>query len=69
MNSVFSSRKMGGDVVKGVDGGMIISASCKYHFIRVHKKLVQHPSITISIPVTNMNNFAILCGNDKTSLV
>ena len=39
----------GGDRVKGVDGGIIILASCEYYFIRVHKNLVQHSSNITSI--------------------
>ena len=38
-----SSRRRG-DVVKGI----VILASCEYHCIRVHEKLVQHPSNIIS---------------------
>ena len=41
--SVRSYSMIGGDVVKGVDQGF------RYHFIRVHENLVQHPSYNISI--------------------
>ena len=37
--------------VKGVDGDIVILASCKYYFIIVHKNLVHHPSNNISIIV------------------
>ena len=39
--SVRSSSRRGGDGIKGV---IIILASCKYHFIKVHENLVQHLS-------------------------
>ena len=32
-------------------GGIVILASCEYHFIRVHKNLVQHPCNNILILV------------------
>ncbi len=34
-----------------MDGGIVILASCEYHFIRVNKNLVQHPSNNISIVI------------------
>ena len=37
-----SSSMSGGDGVKGMDGGIVIVASCKHHFIRVYENLVQH---------------------------
>ncbi len=46
--SVHSSSRRGGDEIKMVDGGIVILASCEYHFIRVHENLVQHPSNFIS---------------------
>ena len=33
---------------KGGGWGIVILASCDYHFIRVHENLVQHPSNNIS---------------------
>ena len=44
---------VGGEGVKEEDGGIIILASCEHHFNRVHKNLVQHPSINISISLIN----------------
>ena len=38
--SVCSSSKRGGDGVKVVNGGIVISASYKFHFIRVPENLV-----------------------------
>ena len=35
--------------MKGVDGGYRYLDSCKYHFIRVHENLEQHPSNNKSI--------------------
>ena len=36
-------------MVKAVDiEGIVILASCKYYFIRVHENVVQHPSYNIS---------------------
>ena len=46
---VRSSRRSGGDWVKGVEGEIVILAHCVFHFIRVHDNLVQHPSNNISI--------------------
>ena len=43
--TVRSSSRRGGDKVKRVDGGIVILASCKHHFIRVFANLEQHPSI------------------------
>ena len=45
--SVRSSSRIRGDRVKDV--GIVILASCEYHFIRVYENLVQHPSNNISI--------------------
>ena len=42
-------------------GGIVSLASCEYHFLQVHKNLVQHPSNYISIIVTYM-----LWGHKKT---
>ena len=49
--SVRSSSKKGGKG-EGNEGDIFILASCEHHFIRVHEKLVQHPSNNISIPFT-----------------
>ena len=41
-------RRWGGDGVKGVDGGIIILASCEFtSYIKVYVNLVQHPSNSI----------------------
>ena len=40
--SVRSSSWTGGNVVKMLDG-IVVLASCEYKFIRVHENLVQHP--------------------------
>ena len=40
---------------KRMDKGLVISASCEDHFIRVHENLVQHPSKNISIPLLDIN--------------
>ena len=48
--SVHSYSRIGGDGVKRLDGGeggIVILASCDYHFIRVQENLVQHPSNNI----------------------
>ena len=45
----FGHPEMGEDEIKGVDGGIVISAGCKHQFIRVHENLVQHPSNNLSI--------------------
>ena len=42
---------MGGDGVKGVDGGIVILASLEHHFITVHENLGQYPSNSISISI------------------
>ena len=34
---------------KGAIGGIVILASCKYYFIRIHENMMQHPSNNISI--------------------
>ena len=47
--SVRSSISRGGDGVKGLDGGIVILASCEFHFISEHENLLQHPSNNISI--------------------
>ena len=46
--SVCSSSRRGGDWLKGVDWGIVILASCKHHFIKVHENLEQHPISNIS---------------------
>ena len=33
----------------GLMGWVVILANCKYHFIRVHENLVQHPSTNLPI--------------------
>ena len=38
--SVRSSSRKEGDRVKGVEGGIIILAHYKFHFIRVHDNMV-----------------------------
>ena len=38
-----------GDGVKGVDGRIVILASYKLYFIRVHENLMQHPCNNISM--------------------
>ena len=52
--AVWSSSKLGGDELKVVDVGYRFLASYKYHFIRAHENLVQHPqhSNTKSIAIT-----------------
>ena len=40
-----SFSRRGGDKVKKADGGIIILARCRHHFIRVYANLEQHPSI------------------------
>ena len=50
---VFSSIRSAGDLVKGVDGGIVIFDSCEQNFIRVHENLVRHPSNIKSIFVCN----------------
>ena len=47
--SVRLTSRRGEDGVKGMDGCIVILASCKYHFIRLHENMVQHPSNNISI--------------------
>ena len=41
--------------------GFIILASCVYHFIRVHEKLVQHPSNYLSIVAAHMREVLLNC--------
>ena len=38
-----SSRKELDELKRGWILGVVISASCEFYFIRVHKNLVQHP--------------------------
>ena len=45
----FSTLRGIGNVIKMVDGGIIILARCMFHFIRVPENLVQHPSNNIWI--------------------
>ena len=40
---------MGGNGLKGLDGGIDILASCEHHLIRLHENKVQHPSNKIFI--------------------
>ena len=40
--------------------GIVILASCKHHFIRVHKSLVQYPNIIISITCNTLNKIVLL---------
>ena len=42
-----------GDGVKGVDGRIVILASYKLHFIRVHENLMQHPCNISILPGVN----------------
>ena len=42
--SVRSSSWRKVDVVMGLDGGIVILASCENYFNGVHENLVQHPS-------------------------
>ena len=50
-----SSRK-GEDMLKGVVGGIVVLYSYKYHLIRVHENLVQHPINNKSIVKTTLKN-------------
>ena len=43
------------DGVKGIDGGLVILASCEDKVIRVHEALVQHPSNDISMNRGSLN--------------
>ena len=54
--SIHSSSRLEVDVVKrGGWGGGVILASCKYHFIKVHENLVQHPCYNIQFfPLTDV---------------
>ena len=38
--TVRPSRRRGGDYIKEVDGGIVILASYKFHFVRKHDNLV-----------------------------
>ena len=58
--SVQSSSRSRGDWVNGLIWGIVILASCEYHFIRAHANLVQYPSNYISIYVNNHSLSSIL---------
>ena len=49
----FSLRE--GVLVKRFDKGIVILASCKCHFIRIHENLVQHTNNIISIITTEID--------------
>ena len=49
--SVYSSSRIGGYGIKGVEVGIVILASCEYNFIRVHENLAQYPSNNILIVI------------------
>ena len=44
----YSSSRIEGYGIKGVEVGIVILASCEYNFIRVHENLAQHPNNNIS---------------------
>ena len=43
----FGVSRRGGVKVKGVDGGIVILASYKFNFIRVHDNLIKLASLTL----------------------
>ena len=45
----------GGGGVKKVEGGIVILARCKFHFIREHENMVQDPCNNISVFKQTLN--------------
>ena len=52
--SVCSFSRRGGDLVKGMDGGMLILARCKIHFVSEHENFGKDTSNNISILINRL---------------